>query len=89
MKRYTIAEKQQGEMEVRWLSQKAQKGYNSTDELTVYAVDVDVATIDGLVIKIEKRFDVDYFGGITKGLTLDELEAFLEEICEDAYADEE
>ena len=64
--KFTITQKINGEMAVRGMSQKAQRGYNETDPLIVYK------TEDGLYIK-----DVD---GVAGPMTEEEVEEFLAHI---------
>lgn len=66
MKHFTNTEKINGEMAVRSMSAKAQRGYNETDPMEVYQ------TEDGLWIK-----DAD---GITGPMTAEQAEATLEYI---------
>lgn len=69
MKHYTMKEKNNGELAVRWLSEKAQKLYRDSDPLDVFERETD----DG------RRYDVSGMWD-AKNLTLEELEKFFEEI---------
>lgn len=68
MGRITSARKEEGEMLIRRMSEKAQKAYYETDPLAVYAddrnstEDIDLVTVDG-----------------AKSMSFDELERYLED----------
>lgn len=69
MKRYTMREKNNGELAVRSLSEKAQGVYYGTDPLDIFEVETDEG----------KRYDV---AGMVeaRNLTFEELEEFLESV---------
>lgn len=69
MKRYTISEKQRGELAVLGLSKKAQTFYNETDPLAVFELETDNGA----------RYDVRGFVDFD-GLTFEELQAQFEEL---------
>lgn len=69
--RFTNSEKSRGEMAVWNLSEKAQRGYDETDPMTVYEYENDGRTL----------YAVEDADGIHKGLNLEELEEFLEAYC--------
>jgi hypothetical protein len=69
MKHYTHTEKNNGELAVRWLSEKAQRVYRETDPLDIFEIETDEG----------KRYDV---AGMVeaRSLTFEELEEFLESV---------
>lgn len=69
MKHYTFKKKNNGELAVRCLSEKAQKLYNETDPLSVFERDTD----EGLKYDVLGLWEAN-------NLTLEELEQFFEEI---------
>ena len=74
---YTNTQKINGELAIRTLSEKAQKGYAETDMLTVYEVERDdYEDADGWHTKT--TYDVAIYGEETiENMTLKELDKYL------------
>lgn len=66
--KFTINEKQNGELAVRTLSEKAKRGYNETEGIEVYEYEGD----DG------KMYAVKSIDGIREDMAIEELEEYLE-----------
>lgn len=79
MKKHTVYQKNQGELAVRDLSEKAFKYYSTTDPLDVY----EVETPDG-----EKRYDVVEGQVETLGLTFKELDEMFTDLREQIEREE-
>lgn len=92
MKKFTYAEKNDGELSVRNMSKKAQEAFNGTDRIAVYkyvdyeatakaeekAFDEDVDFFPGDLDVI--RYAVNIDGDITLDLTFEQVEKHLEEM---------
>lgn len=74
---YTNIQKTNGELAIRTLSEKAQKGYSGTDLLTVYEVERDdYQDDDGWHTK--KTYDVAVYGeDVVENMTHAELDEYL------------
>ena len=94
MKKFTIAEKGNGELAVRDMSAKAQSAYNGTDLLSVYKyIDYDATAkaeeeafnndIDFFPGEFDVvRYAINYSGCLTLDLSFEQVEKYLEEYAE-------
>lgn len=79
MKKHTVYQKNQGDLAMRSLSEKAFKYYSTTDPLDVY----EVETPDG-----EKRYDIKEGPIETLGLTFKELDEMFSDLREQIEREE-
>lgn len=92
MKKFTMTEKNNGELSVRYMSDKAQSTYYGTDLISVYKyIDYD-ATAEAEEKAFEEdrdffpgdldviRYAVNFDGDITLDLTFEQAEKYLEEM---------
>ena len=99
MKKFTHAEKNDGELSVRDMSIEAQTAFNGTDRIAVYkyvdyeatakaeekAFEEEVDFFPGDLDVI--RYAVDFDGDITLDLTFEQVEKYFEEIRAQEYDD--
>lgn len=83
MKNFTRRERENGELALRNLSEKAFWLYSVTDPVTVWEIEKDIEDDEGECFETVKTYAIDFGGDFREDMSFKELEEFLEELADD------